>query len=85
MLNMLNMLDFLGEPQALTPPKIHMLNFFLGFRQIRNKNAPDQGNVKHFLGFSQIREKCKKNAPDQGNVKHVWLRGKESLTFPGKC
>ena len=80
---MLNMLDFLGEPQALTRPKSPMLNFFVGFRQISRQKMHQNREI---LNISWVLDRFEtKNAPDQGNVKHVWLRGTESLTFPGKC
>ena len=44
MLNMLNMLDFLGELDGHSiPPENPMLNFFLGFRQISPKKCPKPG------------------------------------------
>ena len=48
MLNMLNMLDFLGEPRwSLIPPEHPMLNISWVLDSFRQKSAPNQGNVKH--------------------------------------
>ena len=71
------------------PPENPMLNFFLSFRQISPKNAPNQGNVKHAppppenpcLTFSWVLDRFLKNAPNQGNVKHAGHRENEMLNM----